>query len=60
MMMLPRATFKIESHGDTPIPIRPDASDNDGIQIDIPTHSIVILYVVHVLSATVVGERSSL
>ena len=43
MMTFPRATFKTESQGDTPIAISPDASDKDGIQIDMPTQSIVIL-----------------
>ena len=49
MITLPNATFKTESHGDTPNAISPDARDKDGIQIDIPTQSIVMLYVVQLL-----------
>ena len=60
MIRLPRATFRTDNQGDTPIPISPDANDNDGIQIAIPTHNIVMLYVVHVLCDTEVGARSSL
>ena len=60
MMILPNATFKTESHGDTPMPISPDASDKDGIQIAIPTQSIVMLYVVQLLSEIEVGAKSSL
>ena len=60
MITLPNATFKTESHGDTPIAISPDARDKDGIQIDIPTQSIVMLYVVQLLSEIEVGAKSSL
>ena len=60
MIKLPKATFNTESQGDTPIVISPDASESDGIHIDIPTQSIVIVYVVHVLSATEDGAKSSL
>ena len=56
MAMFPSATFSTDSHGDTPMPMSPDASERDGIQIDIPTHSIVMLYVVHFLSAIKVTQ----
>ena len=42
-MKFPKATFRTDSQGLIPKPIRADVRVNDGRQIAIPTHNIVML-----------------
>ena len=50
----------MDSKGDTPRIIRDEATERDGMQMDIPIQRLQMLPVFQFLWATVVGERSSL
>ena len=60
IMKFPRATLSMASQGEIPAVTSPVASVREGTHIAMPTHSMEILYVVHVLWDTDVGARSSL
>ena len=46
--MFPNATLNTASQGESPRPTKDEAIVKDGMQTDIPTHSMLMWYVVHV------------